>query len=118
MSIQFSDNERWLIAAIDKKLLDDDLLQMLVPAITEAVDRSPKSVILDITNVQFLPSLGIGTLVKLQTELKKRQQRLLIAGVHANIRKVLAITRLDKLFDLNDSLDAAVTKLQTPAAAE
>lgn len=118
MPIQFSDNATCLIAAIDKKLLDDDVLQELVPAITEAVDRNPKAVILDITHVQFLPSLGIGTLVKLHSEMNKRHQKLLIAGVHENIRKVLAITRLDKVFDLNDSIDAAVAKVQGHGASE
>ena len=113
--ITFDQSDAALVTTLNRKLLDDDLLQDLVPAITDAVDRVPKHVVLDLSAVQYLPSLAIGTLVRLNSELKKRHLRLVLAGPQPGIREVFKITRMDHIFEIaNTPTDAAATLGQAP----
>ena len=81
--------------------------------ITAAAAEQPKlPVVLDLSQVSFIPSLGLGTLVMLMRNLKKNGQRLLLVGVQPEVRTVFAITRLDKLFEMHANLEAALSHLR------
>jgi anti-sigma B factor antagonist len=65
-------------------------------------------VVIDLSRVQILPSLGLGALVQISNKCKARGQPLKLAAVQPGIRKVFAITRLDRILDLVDSVEAAL----------
>jgi anti-anti-sigma regulatory factor len=46
--------------------------------------------------------------VQTLNKFKERRQRLKLAGVQPQIRKVLTLTRLDQMFELADSVESAV----------
>ena len=85
----------------NSKLLDDDILK----AITRAADQqAPENgpvtrILLDLTPIQFVPSLALGLLVQLNTRCRSRKQKLALAGVSTQVRKVFAVTRLDRVFE-------------------
>jgi len=57
--------------------------------------------------VVFLPSVGIGILVQLLNESKARGGEFVLVGVNSEIREVLRISAIEKLFDFRDNLAAA-----------
>ncbi len=63
-------------------------------------------VALDMGNVGFLPSLSLGGLVQLAQVFKARGQRLVLANLQAPVRQTITITRLDRLFEIQDDLSA------------
>jgi anti-sigma B factor antagonist len=65
-------------------------------------------VVIDLSHVTILPSLGLGLLVQVQNKCKARQQQMKLAGVMPQIRQVMAITRLDRIFDFAPNVDAAI----------
>lgn len=63
-------------------------------------------VILDLEQVTFLDSSGLGTLVAIMKMLTDGQ-RLELANCSGIVRKVLALTRMDSVFVLHDRLPAS-----------
>lgn len=63
-------------------------------------------VVIDMTKVEFLDSSGLGALVAIM-KILDGGRRLELAGPGIIVRKVFALTRMDKVFVLHDSvLDA------------
>ena len=65
-------------------------------------------IILDMSNVKFVPSLTLGVLVKLASEFKGRGQRLVLVSMQPMVRQVFALTRLDKIFEIAPDISAAM----------
>jgi anti-anti-sigma factor len=98
-----------LIARVHVKLLDDKDLKLLSQLIDESAGEPGISlVVVDLSRVQILPSLGLGALVQISNKCKARDQSLKLAAAQPSIRKVFSITRLDRILDLVDSVEAAL----------
>jgi len=98
-----------IVARVNVKLLDDKEIRLLSQLIDEsATAPGVGMVIIDLSRVQILPSLGLGALVQISNKCKARSQTLKLAAVQPAIRKVFAITRLDRILDMVDSVDAAL----------
>jgi anti-anti-sigma factor len=67
--------------------------------------------VIDMSRIKFVPSLTLGVLVKLANEARARNQKLILASLSPAIRQVFTITRLDKLFAIQDTPEAAVRSL-------
>jgi anti-anti-sigma factor len=61
--------------------------------------------VLDMSKVEFMPSLSIGALISVMQNLKKKGQRFILAGLQSKVRETLTACRLDKLFEIFDSVD-------------
>ncbi len=106
-------------AKVQRSDLDDAALTQLQVDVSAAAAQQPKlPVLLDLSQVRFIPSLGLGTLVMLMRNLKKNNQRLLLVGVQSDVRTVFAITRLDKLFEMHASVEAALSHLRNASQVE
>ena len=98
-----------VIAHVNIKLFDDKTLKRMNEMIDEAAARPGVIyVVLDLSHVQIVPSLGLGALVQLSNKCKKRQQRLKLAAVQPMVRQTMAITKLDRILDLTDTVEEAV----------
>jgi anti-sigma B factor antagonist len=57
--------------------------------------------VLDVTDLTFVDSTGIGTWVELLNQAHQHGQRLVLRGVSDNLKRVLTIAGLVALFDLD-----------------
>jgi anti-sigma B factor antagonist len=98
-----------LIARPQVKMMDDVTLRRLARSIDDASESDPgiSLVILDLSRVAIVPSMALGLLLQTLNKCTARQQRLKLAAVQPQIRKVLTLTRLDQVFELADSVEAA-----------
>jgi anti-sigma B factor antagonist len=99
-----------VVARLQVKLLDDKDLKLLSRMIDEAAtaDASITAVVIALSKVQMIPSLGLGTLVQMADKCRARQQRLKLACVTPQIRQVFTITKLDRVLELADKVESAV----------
>src|SRR5262245_48852051 len=81
--------------------------------LSAAAQQSKLPMLLDLTEVKYVPSLGLGTLVMLNRRLKDNGQRFVLVGVQSDVRAVLALTRLDKLFEMHADRAAALAHLRS-----
>lgn len=81
------------------------------------LDEGTMDVVLDLSNVNYITSRGLGTIVGAYTVLKRRGGNLVLAGANDEVLRSLAITRLDKVLTLVPSRAAALKSLRTPEPA-
>ena len=98
-----------VIARVSLKLFDDKNLKVMNQMIDQAATKPGVAVVvLDMSRVQIVPSLGLGALVQLSNKCKARQQRLKLAAVQPQVRQTMSITKLDRILDLVDSVEAGL----------
>ncbi len=94
-------------------LVDAAVGQMQEEVAAAAAQHSSLPVILDMSNVRFVPSTGLGALVGLMRSLKKEGRRFILVGLQPELRSVLAVTHLDKLLEIHANFDAALSRLRS-----
>ncbi len=83
----------------------------LADGLNTLIQSGTKAVIVDLTEVGFLDSTGLGVLVTARTAAADAGQTLPIACDHERILKLFKITGLDAVFEIHPSVDAAVQSL-------
>jgi anti-anti-sigma factor len=102
--------DRAVIARPMRKMAEEHDLKTMMRLIDEACATGGdiSTVVIDLSHVTILPSLGLGLLVQVSNKCKARQQRLRLASVSPQIRQVMTITRLDRIFDFAPNVDSAI----------
>jgi len=77
--------------------------------VTRLLEEGRVNLLVDLSNVGFLDSSGLGALVRALTQSQKEggQTKLLNAG--PQVRKLLQMTKLDSVFEMHSDLEAAVS---------
>jgi len=71
--------------------------------------------LLDLHDVAFVDSAGLGLLVRLLSRLRRASGDLKLCGVAPNIQKSLNVSRLSSVLASYDSIDAAVAAFERPS---
>jgi anti-sigma B factor antagonist len=81
--------------------------------LTAMVERGNRLIALDISNVEFIDSSGLGVLVSLLKQLGG-QGEIAIGGVRDSVGGLFKLTRLDKVFQIFSDPQAAIEALAQP----
>ncbi|MFC1500119.1 STAS domain-containing protein [Candidatus Zixiibacteriota bacterium] len=75
----------------------------------ELIETGTRSVVIDLTDVDWMNSSGLGILIGGLSAIRKSGGDLRLASVTEKIEEVLRITKLDRVFDVYGSTEDAVT---------
>ena len=107
--ISISVHDKYFLAVIECAEMDEDRTKVVQERFLQAAAQArPLPMVLDLSRVTFLPSLSIGALISFMTELKKFEQRFILVDIQPPIREVLALTKLEKVFEIYDDVDTAL----------
>ena len=73
----------------------------------ESARRTPGTLRIDLTEVPYMDSSGVGTMVFVKREVERAGQRVILIGLQPRVRSVFEITHLDKFFTIVATLDEA-----------
>lgn len=79
----------------------------LVGPIREAIEAGARCVVLDLSKTQSMDSTALGALVQVLKLLRAEGGELRLAAVGDAVSRVLSITRLDQVFGVYRTLEAA-----------
>ena len=71
-------------------------------------DESPQRIVIDLSDVDYMDSSGIASLVKLLSHSRKEGFGMVLVSPQKRVQSVLEITRLSTIFDIRDSVDEAM----------
>ncbi len=71
--------------------------------------RKPGRLVVDLTDVPYMDSSGVATLVEAFQQQRKNSGRMVLCGLQAKVRSIFEIARLDMVFDIVDDKQAAVS---------
>lgn len=83
----------------------------------EVIAESPSTLLLDMANVTFIDSTGLGTLVVAHRHLEARGGKLRLVSVPPAVAQVLDVTGLTNRFEAYPDMDAASGRSGTPGGA-
>jgi len=77
----------------------------------EFIDAGKKKVVIDLAKVEWVNSVGLGMFTAAHATLRRVEGKLKLANVTENIRNLLTITQLVRIFDTYDSIEDAIDSL-------
>jgi len=72
------------------------------------VDEHPKQLIIDLTDLNFISSVGLGGIIAAHLRSRHNKGVVKLVSPQSTIMDLLEVTRLTKLFDIYDSVDSAL----------
>ena len=75
--------------------------------INQLIDSDNKIIVIDLVNVDWMNSSGLGILIGAVTILKNSNGVLCLINVSERIKNLLKITKLNTVFDIYDNFDEA-----------
>mgnify|MGYP001142052661 CR=1 FL=1 len=93
------------------KIIGDSVPQ-LRQAVEEQIRSGAEWLILDLAEVPLMDSSALGTVIVAFLRLREKNGRLIIANAQKNILDVLAITKLDSLFEIQSDMQVALKSVE------
>jgi anti-sigma B factor antagonist len=90
---------------------------ILGDVIRELASKGQKRILLNLKDVKYIDSSGIGDLVRSATSLRRDGGDLKLLSPAPMVLEVLRVTRLDKIFEIKDDESLAVQSFSEPFAA-
>jgi anti-sigma B factor antagonist len=89
-------------------LIGGDETDQLRQAVLGFIDRGYDKLMIDLSHVDFINSIGIGVLVAAHTSYSKKGWKVKLCGVNKNINNIFVITKLTLVFDVADTRAEAI----------
>jgi len=106
----YRDGDRYVIALVGK-LMGGPAEGGFHDQIKRAADEGCTKAVIDLTEVEWLNSWGVGQLVSAFTSMKNRGGTLAICGCRPKVFNVLQMTRFDSIFPFHPDLDSALAAM-------
>jgi anti-sigma B factor antagonist len=94
--------------------VDHVVRTMLRAAMAAALARAPRALVVDLSRVGFFASAGLSALAWLHEAARKAEVDVTLVATQRRVLRPLAITRVDDLFDIHSTVDAATGNLGAP----
>jgi anti-sigma B factor antagonist len=99
-----------LILRVGETRVDAAKAPALRDELLRQIDAGHSRIVLDLSATDFMDSSGLGALVSAMKRLGSRG-RLAIAGAQGAVTRLFTLTRMDRVFALHPSVDAAVAQM-------
>lgn len=98
------------IEFLDRNILDEANIQAIGEEIGQIIDESgePK-LLISFSNVDHLSSAALGALITINKRVNDKSGALRLADIDPQIYEVFTITRLDKLFQIHENREDALS---------
>ena len=98
-----------VVSFIENKILDEANITEIEQGLTSLVkSREQPKLLLDFQNVEHLSSAALGMLINVNAKIRERSGELRLANIKTQIMEVFEITRLNKLFKIMPTREAAL----------
>ena len=80
-------------------------------------EENAETVILDLSEVPYIDSAGLGSLVSAYVSRQKAGRRVALTGVNERVFRLFEVTKTESLFLMFPTIDDAILALNSPAQA-
>jgi anti-sigma B factor antagonist len=84
------------------------LKELLMKMLEKKIERF----IINLEEVEYIDSSGIGALIYISSTLKKLNHKLAITNIHGSVKKVIELTKLMGYFPITGTIEEAIKKVE------
>ncbi len=99
-----------LILRISGDLIGEDNGTQLVGAVNDAVNHQVTTCIIDISDLRYINSSGIGVLITILTKFRNKGGEVYLMNPSESVKKLVIITKLNAIFQTIQSEDEVFLK--------
>ncbi len=96
--------------------IDTDASNFLLNCIQGYIDSGEHKFVLDCSDLAYISSMGLATLVRANSRLEPKGGRIALAGVRGVAADALRVVHFDRLFNMFPTVDEAAAALQDESA--
>jgi len=111
MQISVDKRDGIACVAIDGPIILGESARQLNETMTNLLAEEGRGVIIDMTNINYVDSTGLGELVGTMQRFNEKGRVMALVKPHKRVMSLLELTGLDREFRVYDSIDDAVTTL-------
>lgn len=87
-------------------LIGDESGPKLVEVVSDAIQEGAKTFVVDLSEVRYISSSGIGLLITMLTKMRNVGGEVYLTSPSEHVKKLLIITKLNNIFTVFDSVEA------------
>lgn len=80
--------------------------------VMKMLEKKVEHFIINLENVDYIDSSGIGALIYICSTIKKMNFRLIITNIHGSVKKVIELTKLMGYFPITNSIEEAIFQME------
>jgi len=111
MSIQISETDGKVVISLSGKIMGGPEAGQINEKINALIDEEKKKIIIDLKEVEWMNSSGLGILIGAIQTLKNNGGKLVLIHVSDRIENLLKITKLINVFSIKSNLESALKEL-------
>lgn len=90
---------------IQGDLIGDEVGPKLVEVVSDAIQDGAKTFVIDLSDVRYISSSGIGLLITMLTKMRNAGGEVYLTAPSEHVKKLLIITKLNNIFTVYDSVE-------------
>ncbi len=95
--------------------LDHSNTDRFIDTMDRLIEGGTPRVVLDLERLTYVSSWGLAALVRVHHHYKARGGRIAFANLHSAVAGLLRVSRMDRFFDLYDTVEAALEAVSGPS---
>lgn len=107
MQVTVVDRDGVRVASVSQLTITYTDLEKLQAELYGIIDGDETRLVLDLAGVSTMDSFGVGVLMSAYRRMAKKGGALKLAAVTPRVRSALAITKVDTVIEIHDTVDAA-----------
>ncbi len=80
--------------------------------VMKMLEKKVERFIINLENVDYIDSSGIGALIYICSTIKKLGDKLVITNIHGSVKKVIELTKLMGYFPIMNSIEEAILRME------
>lgn len=100
-----------LTLSLDGDLIGGEDTQGILSIVQNRIEEGIIRCIIDISDVRFINSSGIGILITILTKLRNKEGELILINPSEQVKKLLIITKLNAIFNVLVNREEAIKRL-------
>ncbi|MBN3584388.1 STAS domain-containing protein [Algoriphagus aestuarii] len=105
LTFNTSKDEQAYYLYIQGDLIGDETGPKLVEVVSDAIQDGVKTFVVDLSQVRYISSSGIGLLITMLTKMRNVGGEVYLTAPSEHVKKLLIITKLNNIFTVFDSVD-------------
>jgi anti-sigma B factor antagonist len=80
--------------------------------VMKMLEKKVEHFIINLENVDYIDSSGIGALIYICSTIRKMSLRLIITNIHGSVKKVIELTKLMGYFPITQTIEEALQSME------